>query len=88
MSCRTRPRQRPGNAIPADRRGRHGPKKSDTVMKILHILNDGDDPLYMEVIEAMAKEDKREIIDLSKTGLSYDEIIDKIFDSDKVISWK
>ena len=57
-------------------------------MKILHILNDGDEPLYTEVIEAMAKEDTREIIDLSRTNLSYGEIIDKIFDSDKVISWK
>ncbi len=57
-------------------------------MKILHILNDGDEPLYMKVIEAMAEEDTREIIDLSKTNLSYGEIIDKIFDSDKVISWK
>tara|TARA_B100000315_G_scaffold32372_1_gene27314 strand:- start:305 stop:478 length:174 start_codon:yes stop_codon:yes gene_type:complete len=57
-------------------------------MKILHILNDGDEPLYTEVIDAMAQEDRREIIDLSKTNLSYDEIIDLIFDSDKVISWQ
>ena len=57
-------------------------------MRILHILNDGDEPLYTEIIDAMAREDTREIIDLSKTDLSYDEIIDLIFDSDKVISWQ
>mgnify|MGYP001410093063 CR=1 FL=1 len=74
--------------MPADRRSRPEPKRSDTVMKILHILNDGDEPLYTEVIDAMAQEDRREIIDLSKTNLSYDEIIDLIFDSDKVISWQ
>ena len=57
-------------------------------MRILHILNDGDEPFYSEIIEAMASEDTREIIDLSKMDLSYDDIIDKIFDSDKVISWQ
>ncbi|MAG95200.1 MAG: hypothetical protein CMM08_00725 [Rhodospirillaceae bacterium] len=60
----------------------------DKVMRILHILNDGDEPLYTEIIDAMAREDTREIIDLSKTDLSYDEIIDQIVESDKVISWQ
>jgi hypothetical protein len=71
-----------------DRRSRHGPKRSDTVMRILHILNDGNEPLYTEIINAMEQEDTREIIDLSKTKLSYDEIIEEIFGSDKVVSWK
>jgi hypothetical protein len=57
-------------------------------MRILHLLNDGDEPLYTEIIDAMAREDTREIIDLSKTDLSYDEIIDQIVESDKVISWQ
>jgi hypothetical protein len=57
-------------------------------MRILHILNDGNEPLYTEIINAMEQEDTRKIIDLSKTKLSYDEIIEEIFGSDKVVSWK
>ena len=57
-------------------------------MRILHILNDGNDPLYTEIINVMEQENTKEIIDLSKTKLSYEEIIDEIFNSDKVISWK
>ena len=57
-------------------------------MRILHILNDGNEPLYTEIINAMEQEDTREIIDLSKTKLSYDEIIEEIFGYDKVVSWK
>jgi len=56
-------------------------------MKILHILTDGPTNLSDRIIEVESKEHDLEIIDLSKRTLSYEQIIDKIFSSDRVISW-
>ena len=56
-------------------------------MKIIHILVDGPDEDAESVITEYEKEEDAEVIDLSQGGVSYDELVDKIEQSDKVISW-
>lgn len=56
-------------------------------MKILHILTDGPSDLSSRVIEVQAKEHDAKVIDLSKKEASYDQIVDEIDSSDKVVSW-
>ncbi len=56
-------------------------------MKILHIFSGGKSDLASKIIEVQSKEHEIETIDLSSKELSYDGIIDKIFSSDRVISW-
>ncbi len=55
--------------------------------RILHILNDGPDRLSSEIIGLIDDEVTSQVIDLSADDNSYDEIIDRIADCDKVISW-
>jgi hypothetical protein len=59
----------------------------EAAMKILYILNDGPKALADKMMEAQSKENELEVIDLSKGDVSYEAVIDSIFDSDKVISW-
>lgn len=56
-------------------------------MKILHILNDGQNDLAGRIIRIQSKDHEVKVIDLSKNEISYEEIIDKIFSSSRVISW-
>ena len=56
-------------------------------MKILHILTDGPTDLSSRIIEIEAKEHEIKVIDLTKKDASYDNVIDGIFSSDRVISW-
>ena len=56
-------------------------------MKILHILNDGPDDDAMLIIGEHKKEHEVEIVDLSQKAMSYDDLVDKIEQCDKVISW-
>ena len=56
-------------------------------MKILHILNDGPIPLSSEIISTQTKDHEVKIIDLSKQGVSYDQVIDDIVAYDRVVSW-
>ena len=55
-------------------------------MKIMHILVDGPNDDAESIIE-YEKEEDIEVIDLSQEGVSYDELVDKIEQCDKVISW-
>jgi hypothetical protein len=59
----------------------------DKVVKILYLLNDGVTASSREWIEALAGEHQVEVIDLKKKEIPYDALVDKIFASDKVISW-
>jgi hypothetical protein len=59
----------------------------ETVMKVLYILNDGPKALADRIMEAQSKENELEVIDLSKDDVSYETVVDSIFDCDKVISW-
>lgn len=54
---------------------------------MLHLLNDGQGAIAAEIIRLQAAEFDVEVVDLSNADLSYEDLIDKIFASDKVISW-
>lgn len=56
-------------------------------MKILFLLYDGASTSPGEWIDAVAPEHEVEVVDLAEKAVSYDELVDKIFASDKVISW-
>ena len=56
-------------------------------MKILHILNDGPDENAKTIIDEQVKDNEVEIFDLTQKVISYDELVDKIEQCDKVISW-
>jgi hypothetical protein len=56
-------------------------------VKILHILNDGPTKLSDEIIRVQSLVHDVTVIDLSRKEMSYEEIIDRIFSSDRVISW-
>ena len=55
-------------------------------MKVMHILVDGPDNDAQSIIDNEQDEDI-EVIDLSRGDISYDELVDKIEQCDKVISW-
>ena len=57
------------------------------LMKILNILIDGPDVSAELIIAEHKKQHDVEIIDLSQNGIQYDEVVDKIDQFDKVISW-
>ncbi len=56
-------------------------------MRVLHLLNDGPAAAPAEILQLQAAEFDVEVIDLSSTDLTYEELVDKIFASDKVVSW-
>lgn len=56
-------------------------------MRVLHLLNDGPETAPGDILKLQTAELDVEVIDLSRTDLSYEELVDKIFASDKVISW-
>jgi hypothetical protein len=62
-------------------------RERDGVVKILYLLNDGVNASSSEWIEALAGDHQVEVIDLGKKEIPYDALVDKIFASDKVISW-
>lgn len=56
-------------------------------MNILYLLSDGASGAPCEWIEALAGDHQVEVIDLAGKAVPYDMLVDKIFASDKVISW-
>ena len=56
-------------------------------MKILHLLTDGPNDMSKKVIDEQAKTEQVKVVDISKKGVSYGEIVDEIFSSDRVVSW-
>jgi len=56
-------------------------------MKILNILVNGQNDDAELIINEHKTEHDVEVIDLSKGEVSYDELVDKIEQCDKVISW-
>ncbi len=61
--------------------------KSSMTMHILHILNDGPTELSDQMIDIHSRECHVEVVDLKKKEVSYEDIVDKIFSCDRVISW-
>jgi len=56
-------------------------------VKILYLLNDGASTPPGEWIDTLAGDHQVEVIDLREKAVPYDALVDKIFASDKVISW-
>jgi len=56
-------------------------------MKILTILNNGSQYEPNELIENLKEQHQVEVVKLNDEKLSYDELVVKIEQCDKVISW-
>lgn len=56
-------------------------------MRILCLLNDGEDTGARCWIDALSVHHRVETVDLAKKELSYAELVDRIFAADRVISW-
>jgi len=54
---------------------------------ILHILNDGPTELSDHMIDAHSGECRVHVVDLKKKDVSYEDLVDRIFSCDRVISW-
>ena len=57
------------------------------MVKMLLLLNDGSDASSGALIEALSRNCQVEVIDLARKEVPYDALVDKIFASEKVISW-
>ncbi|MDH5392567.1 MAG: hypothetical protein OEY11_05210 [Gammaproteobacteria bacterium] len=57
------------------------------MMKVLHILNDGPDSDAEHIITHHSEHHEVEVIDLTAMRISYDELVERIEQCDKVISW-
>ncbi len=55
--------------------------------RILHLLSDGPDPLAARVAAAQARDHAVEVVDLAAKEISYDELVARIFNCDRVVSW-
>ncbi len=56
-------------------------------MKILHILNDGASELSNRILNLQSKDNDLTVIDLQKKDVSYEILVDEIFNHARVISW-
>ena len=56
-------------------------------MKILHILKTAPDESTQKIIELQSRGNDAKIIDLTKGGVSYDELVADVFRYDKVFCW-
>ncbi|HEY5682216.1 MAG TPA: hypothetical protein VIR61_00895 [Sulfuricaulis sp.] len=56
-------------------------------MKVLYLIIDGTATAPKKLIEMQALEHEVETVDLTEAHVSYDSVLKKIFDADKVISW-
>jgi hypothetical protein len=63
-------------APPGDRRAR-----------VLCLLKDAPSASTLRWIDALTRQHDVDIVDLAKPGLSYAELVDRIFASERVISW-
>ncbi len=55
-------------------------------MRVLYILRDEPDETVSKLIEFHGKDHEVNVVRLGE-DISYDELVDKIFQYDKVISW-
>ncbi len=56
-------------------------------MKVLYLFFDGAATAPKELIEMQTLEHEVETVDLAQPNVSYESVLKKIFDADKVISW-
>jgi len=57
------------------------------MMRILHIFSDGAIEAALQIIELQSTEYQVDVVDLAAGEIQYDDLIEKIFSYDKVISW-
>jgi len=57
------------------------------MVRMLLLLNDGPDASSGALIEALSRNCQVEVIDLARKEVPYDALVDKVFASEKVISW-
>jgi len=62
-------------------------KKDSMIVNILHILTDGAQPITDQAIDIQSRIHTLEVVDLSEGDIDYDELVNKIFACNKVISW-
>lgn len=55
--------------------------------KILHLLSDGPDALAECIVAVQAREHEVAVLDLAAKAVSYDELVRRIFDCDRVVCW-
>jgi len=56
-------------------------------MHILHILNDGPTELSDQIIDVHSREQQIEVVNLKEKEILYEDLVDRIFSCDRVISW-
>ncbi len=56
-------------------------------MKILTIVNDEEPEQLPALFEELQAQSEVEVVRLTEQSLSYDELVDKIEQCDKVLSW-
>jgi hypothetical protein len=56
-------------------------------MRILHLRTDGPTELSEKIIRIQSEAHEVSVIDLPAHTVSYEDIVDAIFSSDKVLSW-
>jgi hypothetical protein len=56
-------------------------------MKILHILKKTPDASTKKIMEIQAAGNQTKTIELYKGGISYDKLVEDVFNHDKVFCW-
>ncbi len=59
----------------------------DRRASVLCLLKDAPSASTLRWIDALARQNDVDIVDLAKPGLSYAELVERIFASERVISW-
>jgi hypothetical protein len=56
-------------------------------MKVLHLFAEKPSPLAVRIMDGQSRDHKIKSIQLLGNAVSYDDVVDEIFATDKVISW-
>lgn len=56
-------------------------------MKVLHLLKSGPDETANRIIDVHKGGNYVKVVDLTKEDISYESLVEDIFDYDRVISW-
>lgn len=56
-------------------------------MKVLHIIKSEPDEVVSKIIDVQKVVHDVKVIDISKGDVSYESLVEEIFNSDRVISW-
>ncbi len=56
-------------------------------MRILYILKTAPDPSTKKIIEVQSAGNDVTTVDLTKGGVSYDRLVDDVFNHDRVFCW-